>query len=127
MPSCVSHMCFSEGCECRHGLVTYMSFWCTKCRWEKRISHTYATSSRALNARAILASRLCGLGRSGTEVLCGMLGLPTPVFECSYHTKTKKICRHLDVMVEKQQKECANKLYIELGHNPDDDVDVMIQ
>ena len=89
-PACESHVCFHERCECRRGLVTYIAFRCSKCCWEKCTSNPCTTSSSALNAKAILASRLAGIGRHGTEVLCGMLGLPPPVSGSSYHAKTKK-------------------------------------
>ena len=85
-PKCESQLHLYERCEGRHGLVTYMSFQCTMCPWETCITDPGAPSSNVLNTRAVLGSRLCGLGRTGIDAICGMLGLPPPFTKHSYST-----------------------------------------
>ena len=79
---CVSPMHLVENAGKRQGLVTYMymAFQCTSCSWKvyMYILDRMATRTKLLNAREVLGSRLCGLGRSGIEVICGMLSAPLP-------------------------------------------------
>ena len=125
-PECESRLQFFERCDGRRGLVTFMSFQCPDCYWEHCVSDPGDPSSSVLNTRAILGSRLCGLGRSGISAVCGMLGLPPPYAQTSYNASSLRICNYLDEMADAQQKQAAKKLKLDLGHDPDEVVDIMV-
>ena len=44
-----------------------------------------APSSTVLNTRAVLGSRLCGLGKTGIDAICGMLGLLKCLVDLHYY------------------------------------------
>ena len=65
---CHSSMKLHEECGGRrHGVATYLALRCVRCSYEYCITDPNSSSSRALNARIVLGSRLCGLGRSGAD------------------------------------------------------------
>ena len=115
-----------ERCDGRRGLVTFMSFQCPNCFWEHCVSDPGDRSSNILNTRAILSSQLCGLGKKGISAVCGMLGLPPPYAQTSYNATSLRICNYLAEMADAQQKKAAKKLKLDLGHDPDEVVDVMV-
>ena len=125
-PKCESQLHFYESCEGRHGLVTYMSFRCTMCPWETCITDPGAPSSTILNTRAVFGSRLCGLGTTGIDAICGMLGIPLPFTKNSYDAAAVHIWNILAETADIQPKGAARNLKIELGHDPDDVVDIVV-
>lgn len=79
-----------------------------------------------MNARESLGSRLCGMGISRTEAICGMLDAPFLLAQTSYDTYALHVCNHLAEMADDQQKHAARSLKIALGGRPNDTMDVPV-
>ena len=126
-PQCQCSMTVHEECGGRrHGVATYLAFRCINCTFEHCFGDPRSSSSKALNTRVVLGSRLCGLGRTGAYTMCSILGLPPPFSKSSFDDTAKSMNAALATMADMQQREAAVELKHKLGHNPDDVVDVMV-
>lgn len=72
----------------RKGLVTKMFLECASCDSRGVFSDPY-TSSKAVNARTVLASKLCGFGCTGLDTFCQVVGLPPPLCAPPYSIHSK--------------------------------------
>ena len=80
---CGSGLTVRESLKNRRGLCTKLTFSCTNllCTEVDDAFSDTCKHSKALNSRFILAGRMCGKGNAGLETICGVMGLPPPVFQ----------------------------------------------
>ena len=76
--------------------------------------------------RSVLGSRFFGRGRSGVEVMCATLNLPSPLSNVSFAAHAKCICNVLADMVDSQRKQATRNIKIMLGGELDDVMDVAV-
>lgn len=89
LSAAVCHACGGElrlNEKSRWGLAVELSLWCVGCEAE----NTHFMSNKAgrcfeVNRRAVLGGRLAGIGRAGLATLCGVLNMPSPMAQKSYH------------------------------------------
>ena len=79
---CGSGLTVRESLKNRRGLCTTLILSCTNplCTEVDDAFSDPCKHSKALNSRFILAGRMCGKGSAGLETICGVMGLPPPVF-----------------------------------------------
>ena len=80
---CGSGLTVRERLKNRRGLCTKLTFSCTNllCTEVDDAFSDPCKHSKALNSRFILAGRMCGKGNAGLETICGVMGLPPPIFQ----------------------------------------------
>ena len=82
--------------------------------------------SKALNSRFILAGRMCGKGSAGLETICGVMGLPPPVFPKCFTEHNLIIHKIVQEVCEESFRSASAQLHRLQGADPDDVIDVTV-
>ena len=82
--------------------------------------------SKALNSRFVLAGRMCGRGSAGLETICGVMGLPPPVFPKCYSEHNSMLQQITYKVGMKSCRSASAQLHRLQGADPDDVVDVTV-
>ena len=125
---CRSGMIVRESLTNRRGLCTKLTLSCTNplCTGVEDAFSDPCKHSKALNSRFILAGRMCGRGSAGLETICGVMGLPPPVFPKCYTEHISIIHKIAQEICEESSRSAAAQLRRLQGANPDDVVDVTV-
>ena len=121
---CGSGMTVRESLKNRRGLCTKLTLSCTNplCAGvDDAFSDPYK-HAKALNTRFILAGRMCGKGSAGLETICGVMGLPPPVFPKCFSEHNLVIHKIATEVCEDSFKSASAQLRALHGAGPDDDV-----
>ena len=82
--------------------------------------------SKALNLRFILAGRMCGKESAGLETICGVMGLPPPVFQKCFTEYNLVIQKIANEVCEDSFRSCSAQLRGLQGAGPHDVVDCTV-
>ncbi len=125
---CGSGLTVTESLKNWRGLCTELTLSCTNplCTGVEDAFSDPCKHSKALISRFILAGRMCGRGSAGLETICGVMGLPPPVFPKCYTEHISIIHKIAQEICEESSRSASAQLRRLQGADPDDVADVTV-
>ena len=110
---CRSGLTVRENLKNRRGQCTKLTLSCTN-PWCTGVEDAFSEPckhSKALKSRFILAGRMCGRGSAGLEIICGVMGLPPPVFPKCYTEHNLIIHKIAQEVCEESSRSASAQLH----------------
>ena len=108
----------------RNGVVTKMWLACSHC--DQAVILSDPRKSRAVNSKAVLASKLSGIGCSRLDMVCRVLGLPPSLSAPSYSEYNKELAKLCSQQAEASFLRASEELHRLRGVSNDTIIDVIV-